>query len=514
MITILEQPLPKNGACNLGSINLSEFVLNPYTKKARFDFKSFEKAVEIAIRGLDKVIDYGYKHHALEEQKDMAYNYRNIGLGIMGLGSMFFKLGIRYGSENSIEVADDIMRNMFVNAVIASNKLARELGTFPKYSDKVFDSEIMKNHFSQSEINALKKYGLRNCSLLSVAPSGSIATMLNITTGVEPAFRISYKRTTKSLHKNTDVSYDVYIKEAQEYKNTHKVQKLPLYFISSENVGYKERIDMQSIIQNHTDTAISSTVNLPKDASIKEVEDLYLLAWEKGLKGITIYRDGCKREGILTDKSSNNSEETINDGLKRGDWKQKSDDTIYYNRKINIGCGKLKLMIGWSDKEQSIQDMYVIRSGSGGCERNLQGMVIAMSGMLRLGGDIFNIEKAFEGMGSCNSFVAKRVKGEEVSKGGSCGSAILNEIKAFLKEKQQYNSNKPKVNNIKKENKLDNILNKKVDKTSQQEETDFLKENGEIAFVMKYNKCPNCGEKLQHSGGCISCQSCGFSKCE
>ena len=141
-------------------------------------------------------------------------------------------------------------------------------------------------------------------------------------------------------------------------------------------------------------------------------------------------------------------------------------------------------------------------------------MVIAMSGMLRLGGDIFNIEKAFEGMGSCNSFVAKRVKGEEVSKGGSCGSAILNEIKAFLKEKQQYKNNKPKANDTVKENKLDNILNKKVDKTSQQEETDFLKENGEIAFVMKYNKCPNCGETLQHSGGCISCQSCGFSKCE
>jgi ribonucleoside-diphosphate reductase alpha chain len=190
--------------------------------------------------------------------------------------------------------------------------------------------------------------------------------------------------------------------------------------------------------------------------------------------------------------------------LERGQWKPKAKDTIYYERKVKIGCGKLKLMIGWSNTEKTIQDMYVIRSGQGGCERNLQGMVIAMSGMLRLGGNLLNIEKAFEGVGGCNSFATLRAKGVQLGQGNSCGTAILREIKTFLKE-IEYTIAKPKAIKL-EENKSETKFT--------DEELQFKKDNGDIAFALRFNKCPECGHKLEHSGGCISCIDCGFTKCE
>lgn len=171
-----EQPLAKNSACNLGSINLSEFVVNPFTSKAYFDNDAFAKAVNVSIRALDTVLDENMKNHPLKEQREMAENFRNVGLGLMGLHDMFIKLGLTYGSKESIDFVDSLSDLMFTSAVIASNVLAMEKGVFPKYSPEVLNSEIIKKHFSTEEIDGLgfTKYGLRNCSLLSVAPAGLI----------------------------------------------------------------------------------------------------------------------------------------------------------------------------------------------------------------------------------------------------------------------------------------------------------------------------------------------------
>lgn len=171
-----EQPLAKNSACNLGSINLSEFVINPFTSNAYFDTDSFVKAVKISIRALDAVLDENMKNHPLKEQQEMAKNFRNVGLGIMGLHDMFIKLGYTYGSKQSIEFVDSLFDLMFRTSVIASSELAMEKGAFPKYSLGVLNSEIIKKHFSIEEIEELgfTKYGLRNCSLLSIAPAGLI----------------------------------------------------------------------------------------------------------------------------------------------------------------------------------------------------------------------------------------------------------------------------------------------------------------------------------------------------
>jgi len=508
MGNILEQPLPKNGACNLGSINLGAYVTNPYKKICSFDFDKFKKDVATAIRGLDEVLDEGMELHALPEQRGMARNYRNVGLGIMGTGDLFFKMRCKYGSEDSKKLLNQIMKTMFKTAVIASNSLAREKGAFPKYSSNIFKSRIIENHFTKEEIESLRVDGLRNCSLLSIAPSGSIGTMINCTTGIEPAFQISYNRKTESLHKGEAVDYKIYIDSAKEYIDTFGGE-LPNYFVSSSEINWKDRVEIQSVAQAHIDTAISSTVNLPNETTLEEVEQLYLYAWKHKLKGITIYRDGCGRSAILTkeNKFVDTAEEEQIKELRRGEWADLPEDIVYHKRKLKTGCGKLNVFIGYAESDKKIHDLYAVRSGNGGCEKSVQTTIIAMAGMLRLGGNIFNIEKAFNGTGGCSSFLLKRAKGEELSKGSSCGTAVLYEIKSFLEERGKDTSTKTCTVSIPD--------HEKVSKTVFAEnEKDFLKSYGELSYIKTYNKCPLCNEKLIHTDGCISCPICSYSKCD
>ena len=167
-----EQPLSKNSACNLASINLSEFVINPYTGDARFDFEEFKKAVANGIYYLDKVIDYAWPRYPLKEQQEAARKWRNCGLGVLGYATMLMKLGITYGSQRAKDFSDNLFHVMFREAIRASSHLAKEKGNFPGYSDAIWNSTIIKQHYLQSEIEYFKKQGLRNCSVLSIAPTG------------------------------------------------------------------------------------------------------------------------------------------------------------------------------------------------------------------------------------------------------------------------------------------------------------------------------------------------------
>ena len=173
-----EQPLPKNGACCLSSLNLSQFIDNPYTEKALFNEHAFIHAIGVGIRTLDKLIDENYYRHPLKAQREMSFNYRNIGLGIFGYASALMKLGLRYGSPEALEWTNFVFDTLFVYSVLASNELAKKYGPFPKYDSRIFDSEIIKHHFTFEEIERLKLDGLRNCSLVSIAPNGSLATLL------------------------------------------------------------------------------------------------------------------------------------------------------------------------------------------------------------------------------------------------------------------------------------------------------------------------------------------------
>lgn len=492
--------MPKHGACNLGSINLSEFVDSPFMETATFNYKEFKKAVAIAIKGLDQVLDEGIKLHALQEQRKMAKNYRNIGLGIMGLGDMFIKLGLKYGSKKSQAILDKIMNVMFRTSVFTSNELATNSEVFPKYSDKVFDSQIIKRHFSKEEITKLKQYGLRNCSLLSIAPSGSIGTMLDITTGIEPAFQFSYKRKTESLHKDKEVYYDVLLGSAVEYSERFNTKTLPEYFVTSSEIHWIDRIDIQAMAQKHIDTAISSTINLPKEITLEEIEQLYLYAWSQGLKGITIYRDGCKRGAIL---SSNDTTEETKDGLNTNElpWGttiEVDDDLIGKKRKIITGCGSLHVQ-AWFDKiNGNLMEVYLAKGSEGGCNSWMITGSRLLSFALRTGASFDGVIDQLKSAPSCSSYLVRAKTKHDTSKGKCCGDAVANALVEMRKEI---------IDELGLEEDLFEMSVAPPIK---------IKSNPEPQLVddSKKNPCPDCGEELIFEGGCNICHHCGFSKCD
>lgn len=321
-----EEPLPAGGSCLLGSINLSEFVCCPFTDNAYFDIDKFNDAVKTAVIGLDEVLDEGLEYHPLEEQRECVRKYRQIGLGVMGIADMLIKLGVVYGSDESLEICSAIAHNMFNNALYQSAMLAKENGPFPEYKDIMLKSPIFKNA-DDNVMDLIKQYGLRHSALLTIPPCGSISLLLGVSGGIEPIFNFSYIRKTESIH-DGEVFYKVYTPIVEEYMSLFGVCKeedLPEYFIASQEIEYENRIKMQSVWQKYIDASISSTINLPNDATIDDVCDLYMKAWEYGLKGVTVYRDGCERAGVLIneDKKKKEKKEPIKVQVKDDDEDEK-----------------------------------------------------------------------------------------------------------------------------------------------------------------------------------------------
>ena len=293
-----EEPLPAGGSCLLGSVNLAEFVQNPFTDEAFFDFEGLKECVQASVRALNEVLEEGLPLHPLKEQRDSVEQWRQIGLGIMGLADALLKLGLTYGEEDAVEMCDKIGFAMADTAIAASAKLAKEKGAFPKCNvEEIMSTPFFQANTTEKTRELVNKYGLRNSQLLTIAPTGTLSTMLGISGGIEPVYANYYVRKTESLH-GTDVYYKVYTKIVEDYMKQHDLKEdkeLPDYFVTAMTLDYRQRIDMQSVWQKHIDASISSTVNVPNSFTVEETESLYIYAYEQGLKGITISRDWCKR---------------------------------------------------------------------------------------------------------------------------------------------------------------------------------------------------------------------------
>lgn len=475
-----EQPLPKHGACCLSSLNLSEFIVNPYTPQAHLNTADLLSAIDVGIRTLDKLIDENYNRHPLQQQRDMSYNYRNIGLGIFGYATALMKLGLRYGSPEAIEFTDDVFSLIFRRAVLASNKLAKEFGPYPKYKEEIFDSDIIKFHFSPDEITKLKEYGLRNCSLVSIAPTGSLATLLGESGGCEPEFALKYTRRTVGMTDGEDTYYDVYCKAAREYMEINNTKELPDYFVGSADISWQSRVLTQAVMQKHVDTAISSTVNMPNSATKDDIAHMYLLAWSSGCKGITMFRDGCKRLGILT--TGNKKEEEISHKeLKRGEIMKCADDLIGKKRKIINGCGSTHVLGFFEPVYGDLVEVFFTKGSLGGCSNYMVGLSRMVSLACRAGVSINDIQDQLNSTGACPSYAIRTATKHDTSKGACCPMAIGNALMDMWKEVQ--------------------------------EELGYL-EKPEKKKSQKFGeRCPECGAVLEHSGGCDICKECGYSHC-
>ena len=306
-----EEPLPAGGSCLLGSVNLSEFVCLPFTKNAYFDMAKFIETVNTAIIALDEVLDEGLELHPLAEQRECVRNYRQMGLGVMGIADMLIKMGIKYGSQESLVLCEDIARNMLNTSVKRSALLASEYGPFPAYTEKVLESPLL-DHVEDDTLELVKKFGLRHSALLTIPPCGSISTLIGVSGGIEPIFQMSYMRKTESLH-DEEYYYKVFTPIAQDYMRANGIDNeddLPDYFITSSEIDYNDRIKMQAVWQKYIDASISSTINLPNDTTVEDVANIYINAWKNGLKGITVFRDGCERAAVLvTTKKENKKQE-------------------------------------------------------------------------------------------------------------------------------------------------------------------------------------------------------------
>ena len=512
----MEEPLPAGGSCLLGSINLSAYV----NENGQFKIEEFKKDIHIIVKGMNEVLDQGLPLHPLQIQRETVRDWRQIGLGIMGLADMLIKMEVKYDSDTALEICDNIGFVLANESIRASALLAKEEGMYPKCDkEAILHSDFLIENTTIDTYDLVCKYGLRNSQILTIAPTGSLSTMLGISGGIEPIFSLSYTRKTESLH-GEDVYYKVFTPIADKYMKANGLteeKELPNFFVTAQTLNPFKRVEMQGVWQKHIDASISSTVNLPHETTVEEVEQLYIHAWKKGLKGMTIFRDNCARLAILTldNKKEEKEEEKVEvkeEGLKRGEWKSLAEDTYYLKRNLTIGCGKLKLFVGISPSEQNIQDIYVTKCGSGGCEKNLQCIAILMSALLRTGASLETIEKSFSGVSPCPSFARERGKGNHLSDGSYCGMAILKEIKAVLKELGFAKDDKKEIfTSIN----LNNVKPKEKKEKFSKEEKEYLDKNGELDYAKKFNKCPSCNESLVNSGGCITCvKGCGWTKCD
>ena len=296
-----EQPLPPYGCCCLGSINLTPFVKNPFTDKAEFDYAGFGKVVDVSIRMLDNVLEA--THWPLEQQHAEAQSKRRVGLGFTGLGDALIMLGQRYDTPAAREEARKISEYMRNRAYLASSDLARERGAFPLFNaDLYLSGGNFASRLPADVKDKIRKQGIRNSHLLSIAPTGTISLAFadNASNGIEPPFSYTYTRR-KRMADGTFKEYAVEDYAWRLYKHLGgNVDALPQSFVTALEISAQAHKDMVAAVAPYVDTSISKTVNVPEDYPYAEFEDLYLTAWKAGLKGLATYRPNNVLGSVLS----------------------------------------------------------------------------------------------------------------------------------------------------------------------------------------------------------------------
>jgi ribonucleoside-diphosphate reductase alpha chain len=298
-----EEPLPSYGCCCLGSVNVALFVHEPFTANARFDFDAFAKVVRPSVRMLDDVLDATV--WPLPQQAQEARNKRRVGLGFTGLGDALIMLGLRYDSDEARRMAARIAERMRDEAYAASVEIAKEKGAFPLLDTQQY---LAAPRFASRLPDTLKaeirKHGIRNSHLLSIAPTGTISLAFadNAANGIEPPYSWTYQRR-KRMPDDTFKTYDVEDHAWRLYRHLGgDMQKLPLQFVTALEISALDHMRMVAAVAPHIDSAISKTVNVPEDYPYEQFKDLYLEAWRSGLKGITTYRPNKVLGSVLSVK--------------------------------------------------------------------------------------------------------------------------------------------------------------------------------------------------------------------
>lgn len=486
-----EEPLPAGGSCLLGSLNLAEFVKDPFGKRPAFDIPSFKQAVKVAIRALNQVLDEGLPLHPLQIQRDSVAKWRQIGLGIMGFGDMLIKMRIPYGSDRCSNLIATIGMALCNVGLQESALLAKELGTFEAYNpDYILNSfylqsKIKEGVIYEETIDLIKAHGLRNSQLFTIAPTGSIGTMFGVSTGVEPIYDVNgFARTTKSLNAEDKVymEYPNIVQRAIEADDIDMLNNKPAYLIGAKDLDFMSRVKTQADWQVWIDASISSTLNLPKESPVEDVFKAYVAAHELGCKGLTVFRDGCKKEGILKGVAKEEKPEPTQLNAIDTDI----NHCIAFGSKLQTGCGSLWMTVYFHKKTGQLCHIFLNKGSKGGCNSYMVGLSRLISLAGKKGATVEEIVDQLKSVVACPSFVSRKTTESSISDGRSCAEAVGREL---LKLHEQF-----KIN----------YLN--------QPEITQLKINNEVKIEIA--KCPECGAELSHTGGCINCYNCGWTKCD
>ena len=485
-----EQPLPPYGACLLGSINLAKLVEQPFDKNAYLDVSQLEDLVSTAVRMMDNVIEVS--QFPLEAQKLEAKNKRRIGLGVTGLADALLMVGLRYGSDEAVKKTEKWMKTIALSAYKASINLAEEKGAFPLFDPEKFIVSGKMIQMDEDVKQAVHKFGIRNALLTSIAPTGTISLYAgNVSSGIEPVFAYSYKR--KVLQNDgSHVEEEVVDYAVQLWRDKFGDAPLPDFFVSAQNLTPADHVKMQAAAQKWVDSSISKTINCPEDISFDDFKEVYIQAYDTGCKGCTTYRPNEVTGSVL---SAASEEKSSSDQEVNGDIIYMSEPL---DRPSTLDGNTYKLK--WPDSEHAIYvtiNDIIVNDKRRPFEvfinsKNMEhfawtvGLTRMISAVFRRGGDV--------------SFVVDELKAVFDPRGGAWVGgkyipSILAAIGGILEEHMM------KIGFIK------------------DSDTSLFHKSGELTKVenlklSRQKSCTSCGQfDLQMIEGCMTCRSCGYSKC-
>lgn len=474
-----EQPLLPYESCNLGSINLVK-MLKETDNGYEIDYDKLKDTVHMAVHFLDNVIDVN--KYPLQKIDEMTKSTRKIGMGVMGFADMLLLLGIPYNSDKGLEVGENLMKFINEEGHKASIELAKTRGAFPLFKESVYkdDEEI------------------RNATVTTIAPTGTLSIIAGVSSGVEPIFAYAYIRNVMDKTQMVEVNPILKDKLVAEGLYSEKlmrkiaaegtlkhIDEIPQHikdvFVSSHDILPKYHIMMQAVIQKNTDNAVSKTVNFQNDATREQVKEAYVLAYTTGCKGVTIYRDGSRDSQVLNIGKVNDGSDSKNeDRSNKLTARPRPVMTSGITERMKIGCGNLYVTVNYDDV--GICEVFTSTGKTGGCPSQSEATARLASISLRSGVSVEEIFQQLKGI-RCPSTV--RQGGLQCT---SCPDAIAKVIK-----------------------KVDNMLKEKGElPVSELTETTVEKPKADDTNI-KY--CPECGEPVEHEGGCVTCRNCGFSKC-
>ncbi|MBI5642099.1 MAG: vitamin B12-dependent ribonucleotide reductase [Deltaproteobacteria bacterium] len=489
-----EQPLLPYESCNLGSINLSRMI-SEEGGEYEFNWEKLEETIRKSVHFLDNVIEMN--KYPISQIEKVTKSNRKIGLGVMGFADMLIRLGIPYNSEEAIELAERIMSFIQEKGREASIDLAAERGAFANFKGSLFDGKLK---------------GIRNATVTTIAPTGTISIIAGCSSGIEPLFALAFTRNvmegTELLEVNPlleEISRErgfdspEVMKEVAKKGTLHDVEGVPedvkRVFVTAHDITPEWHIRMQSAFQKYTDNAVSKTVNFPNEATVEEVAEVYIMAYRLGCKGVTVYRDGSREVQVLnkgSEKPAAPQEAEVRAEAVAASTspkpKPRGEVAFGVTRKIKTGCGNLYVTIN-EDEEGRPFEIFTQIGKAGGCvSSQCEAMGRMTSLALRSGIQAEEIVQQMRGI-SCHLPV-----GFGGGKVMSCSDAMAQAMDWYLGLKRNTGQTLSLgMTDI-------NMASSKLDFTLANE-------------IMKRGACPDCGSAVEHSDGCLVCRGCGYSEC-